>query len=111
MRRPLNTRPGNEHEPIEPGAQVVLVVAVARALAVEVVTLHATSKTLASTHRSDVDLLACCKRFDGDFVSEFQNRRLNQDEVRQVDGPARRLPSRSVRLLPCSTCSRSLSRM
>ena len=49
---------------------MVLVVTVARALAVEVVTLHATGEPLAAAHRGDVHEFSCRERVDGDFLTD-----------------------------------------
>jgi hypothetical protein len=47
-------------------------VAVACALAAEVVTLHSTCETFTAADRGDVDLLACCEEICANFLSNFE---------------------------------------
>ena len=71
IRMPLNTRPGKAHEPIAPGRPVVLVVAVARALTLEVVALHRAGEALAPADRRDVDLGAGGDGVDEDLLADL----------------------------------------
>ena len=67
---PLNTRPGVAQAPIEPGARCMLVVAVAGALAREVVALHDAGEALAPADGGDVDPLARVEHVDLELLAD-----------------------------------------
>ena len=84
MRTPLNTRAGVAHAPIDPGRAVLLVVAVARALALEVVALHGAGEALALADARDVDELAGGEDVSVDDLADLVHRDVVDAELRKV---------------------------